>query len=72
MITSTIFNSSESIFIKIAQSKKIIVNLIEFGTSEITLPINEQLLIEPGKYSFCDDETQLIENVCKRIYFHLF
>lgn len=64
--SSSIFTSFQSILIKIIQSKKLIVSLIEFQTSKITLGINQQLLIEPGKYSFHDDGTQFIENVCRK------
>ncbi len=66
------FFFSKSIPIKIVRSEKTIVNLIQFGISEITLGQNQQLLIQPGKYSFYDDGTKLIENVCRRICFHLF
>jgi hypothetical protein len=63
---------SQSIRIKIIKSQKLIVNLIESGTSEITLGQNQTLLMEPGKYSLHDDGTKLIENVCSRKCFHLF
>lgn len=69
--SSSILTSFQSIFIKITRTKKVIVKLIQFGTSQISLGRNQQLLIEPGKYSFYEDGTQFIENVCKQICFHL-
>ena len=57
--SSSILTSFESIFIKIIQSNKIIVNQIEFGVSKISIGINEQFLLEPGKYSFHDDGTKI-------------
>jgi hypothetical protein len=67
---------SKSIRIEIVRSENLIVNLIEFGTSEITLGENQQVLLEPGKYSLHDDGNEFIENVCRRkcffIYFVLF
>jgi hypothetical protein len=63
-MTSSILTSFESMYIKIIQSDKPIVNLIEFGTSEITLGQNQELLLEPGKYSVDEDGNKLIEDVC--------
>jgi hypothetical protein len=64
--------SSESIRVKIVRTPSIIVNLIEFRTSEITLGQNQELLLEPGKYSVDEDGNKLIEDVCIRKKFNLF
>jgi hypothetical protein len=72
VMSSSILTSFESMYIKIVQSKRPIVNLIEFGTSEIALGQDQGLLLEPGKYSVDEDGNKLIEDVCIRKMFHLF
>ncbi len=72
IIASSNFTSSASINVKIIRSEKVIVNLIEYGTSLITLGQNQELLLEPGKYSVDDDGNKLIENVRIKTNFYLF
>jgi hypothetical protein len=71
IIGSSIFSSSASIDVKIVQSEKLLVNVIEFGRSVITLGENEELLLEPEKYSFDVDGNKLIGNVSFRKTFFI-
>jgi REJ domain len=69
IIASSSLISSASIDVKIVRSEKLIVNLIKFGTSVITLGQNQELLLEPEKYSVDGDGNKLIANVSIRISF---
>lgn len=60
---SSHFNSSASTQIEIVRSSNILVNLIQYGVSEITLGLADDLLLEPGKYSLYTDGNTLIPDV---------
>ena len=67
-------SSVASIDIHIIRSEKWIVNLIEYGTSTITLGQYQELLLEPGLYSFDGDGNPLVPNVSFKIsnFFSIF
>jgi hypothetical protein len=71
-ISSKSVSSSASIDLKIIQPIKIIVNLIQYETSKITVQQNKEIFLEPEKYSFYDDGKKLIPNVRRRISFDLY
>ncbi|UJR08873.1 hypothetical protein I4U23_013128 [Adineta vaga] len=60
---SSNLTSSKSVYLKIIRSKPIIVHLDQFGTSEITNGFEQDLLLEPGKYSTDIDGNPIVENV---------
>ena len=60
---SSNFNSSASIHIEIVRSSNVLVNLIQYGASEITLGPTNDLLLEPERYSLYTDGNPLIPDV---------
>lgn len=69
IIASSNLTSSELINIKIVRPQKIIVNLIEYGLSEITFGLNQELLLEPEKYSIDTHGNKLTGKVCECFFF---
>ena len=62
MIDFPNFQSSSFVYIQIIPSD-ILVHLMEFGTSIITRGYEQNLLIDPGRYSINPDETRFDANV---------
>jgi hypothetical protein len=64
LISSITLTLTESINIQIIPTNKIIVNLIQSEVSKITIGENQELFLEPSKYSFHQDGSEFIKNVC--------
>ena len=72
MIASSNLTSSKSVYIRIIPSEPIIVNLMRFRISEITIEFGQDLLLEPGKYSTDVDGVPIAPDVNSEIFSQLF
>jgi hypothetical protein len=63
MTTSPNLTSSASIYVQIIPSNIIAANLIQFGTSMITHGNEQDLILDPGRFSFDFDEEVFTANV---------